>query len=426
MKFLGGRESSRNDGEAMRNLSKTSPSDVGDSRQASKESTLEMSRTSSKELKKLERKTTKKDFFVGSGDVRAGFDKMGGRKKKRKRSKENIVYITVPESVMLGYNPRTSMPWGFDAPCSDGQAKFLVPPGFEFDHSLDERVHDLNLVQKPHLALVNLVSLAIIGLLVYLCVVWGQTLAPMTILVALADVVTVLVGFVVFISVRYWLKGMEIQNFINRLNDHLSRDGRETGCVHFENLQYSRWGVWDAAFVGLRSGFTQRTAIACELFLDDPEGMISREREFKEREQKLESLQQNMATDTDTRDFFREKKEREARPIDPDRLLDPAAKTNEVIAFLQDIHLVRLAPMVRRTRLTFADMERMTDLDWRTLGVDRTERKLIRNAIDARLEEDGLDTFSAPDAVNLTFNTPLERSMGSTRAGSFAIAPSGL
>lgn len=385
--------------EATRNLSKTSPM-TEDSRNPSKESVLDLSRTSSKDIDQANRKSTKRDFLVGAGD---GVKEKVNKKKKRKRSKDNVVYITVPESVMLGFNPRTTLPWGFDSPCSDGAAKFVMPPGFEFDTGLEERVHDLNHVAKPHMALANILSILTIVLVIYLLTVWQEMLKPMTLMIVLADIVTLTIGFPVFNTVRFTLKGWEMAKFVRRLDEHVNRGGQQKGCVHFERLEYTRWGVWDAAFVGTRTGFTQRTAIAVELFLDNPEEMLEKERLHKARESRQEELK-NM--DSDSKKFFKEQqmKEQALKTLDPALLVDPAQKTNEVIGFLQELHLVRLAPTVRKHRLDFADMESMTDQDWRVLGIDRTERKLIRVALEQKLVETGKMMFSQVDPVNMNFS----------------------
>jgi len=254
-------------------------------------------------------------------------------------------------------------------------------------------------VSKPHMALANIMSILTIVLIVYLITVWGETLAPMTVLVALADIVTLLVGFPVFNTIRFTLKGWEISKFVARLDKHVSGKG----CVHFEKLEYTRWGVWDAAFVGTRTGFTQRTAIAVELFLDNPEEMLEKERLHNQRQSRAEELQ-NM--DSEARKFFQEQNaQKEGRSVDPKLLVDPAQKTNEVIAFLQELHLVRLAPIVRKHRMDFAQMESMTDQDWRALGIDRTERKLIRVALEQKLVDMGKIMFSQFDpTVNMNLS----------------------
>ena len=56
---------------------------------------------------------------------------------------------------------------------------------------------------------------------------------------------------------------------MHRISPPLTPPGvvpKPLGAVHFEKIEYGRLGVWNAPFVGHRTGFTQRTAIAVELF----------------------------------------------------------------------------------------------------------------------------------------------------------------
>jgi hypothetical protein len=48
------------------------------------------------------------------------------------------------------------MPWGFDGL---GDGKFVCPPGYEFDVSLEDTVEELNLVPKPHIATANIMTI---------------------------------------------------------------------------------------------------------------------------------------------------------------------------------------------------------------------------------------------------------------------------
>ena len=58
--------------------------------------------------------------------------------------------------------------------------------------------------------------------------------------------------------------------------------------------------------------------------------------------------------------------------------MDEQMKIHKVTQFLRDINLGRLAGTIRRNKLTFEKMEKLTDLEWREIGIDRTEMKLIK------------------------------------------------
>lgn len=324
------------------------------------------------------RRLSKGAFKVNSKD----------RRHSKKKSKDNTTYITVPESVMLGFNPRTQMPWGFDG-CGDGNAKFIMPPGYEFDHMLEERIEDINAIDKPSMAGSNVATVVLLGLEVYLMVTWSSMFGPMPVVAYLMYLLTVLIFIPVIFSVRFTLKSMQIRSYIERLDDKLQGDlekgGKPLGAVHFERIEYSRTEIWNHPFVGHRTGFVQRTALAVELFLDNPEIVAA-------NKQKMQAQNEAMARKKAAGDA-EEASQKKKKQIDWSQVETPGMEINKVMDFLQQIHLGRLAATIRRSRMTFDRMEKLTDLEWRDLGVDRTEMKLIRSGLDRRADELGLNDY---------------------------------
>ena len=79
---------------------------------------------------------------------------------------------------------------------------------------------------------------------------------------------TVLISFPLVWTARFFFRDREVDKFVERLRVKLPED---RGVVHAEKLEFGRLEVWNKTFVGHRTGFTQRTAIAEEIFLQLPE-----------------------------------------------------------------------------------------------------------------------------------------------------------
>ena len=53
------------------------------------------------------------------------------------------------------------------------------------------------------------------------------------------------------------------------------------------------------------------------------------------------------------------------------KIADEQNKINSVCEFLREIRLGRLAPAIRRHRLTFSKISKLTDLEWREIGISK-------------------------------------------------------
>lgn len=310
--------------------------------------------------------------------------KISKGRQSSKKAEKLVKVITVPESVMLGLNPRTSWPWGFDG-CGDGNARFQLPPGFEYDQRLEEIVDELNAVPKVSVALANCAT--VLGLIILLgCII--------VVLVALSDMppVMVLAIFGVFLLIvpliltaRFLLKGQAVHDYIQRLEKKLPK---EKGFVHWERLEFGRLEVWNVPFIGHRTGFTARTAIAVELMLQD-----GKELSYENMMQSFSpEIEGSTGRGTLIGGGIMNKSsiitmESSSKNIRRD-VLDEQVRIQRVTSFLKEINLGRLSAAVRRNKLTFEKIIKLTDADWRTIGIDKTEVKLIKSNVQRFLEDE--------------------------------------
>lgn len=63
--------------------------------------------------------------------------------------------------------------------------------------------------------------------------------------------------------------------------------------------------------------------------------------------------------------------------------------------FLREINLGRLAAPIRRHKLTFEKIVKLTDLEWREIGIDRTEVKLMKRQVHRYLMEERQQVLDA-------------------------------
>lgn len=290
--------------------------------------------------------------------------------KNRMKSKEKIVrVITVPESVMMGFNPRTAWPWGFDG-CGDGNSKFILPPGFEFDQRLDELVDELNTVPRVQVAIANVTTglgiTVLVGLVILVMIVLSE-MKPVMVLAVLGEL---LVTMPIIFSIRFFFKFRAVREFIRRLEQRLPP---EKGVVHWERLEFGRMEVWNMPFVGHRTGLTERTAIAVELFLSDAKGLDGAD-VAEERGPRASRTSRKLIA--------------MPRMTDRKEAVEEQAKVQRVTNFLRDVNLGRLSGIVRRNRITFERIAKITDLEWREIGIDRTEVKLVKSNVQRYLEEE--------------------------------------
>lgn len=284
--------------------------------------------------------------------------------KSKSKSKEKMVKVVmIPQSVMLGFNPRGIWPWGFDG-CGDGNAKFVMPPGFEYDQKLEETVDELNSAPKVSMALANIVTLIGFGALVGLCMVVTGSLGDSPPLMILAVVGVNFAVIPVVLTGRFHLKDSAVQSYIRRLEDKLPP---EKGIVHWEKLEYGRISVWNVPFIGHRTGLTERTAIAVEVFLSN-DSLKNLEPDFHAgaNVKAGKIYNQNMASAAEGN-------------------VEDIVKVQRVTNFLWNIGLGRLSAAIRRNRLTFEKISKLTDQDWREMGIDRTEVKLIKTNVERYL-----------------------------------------
>ncbi|CAD7941355.1 unnamed protein product [Amoebophrya sp. A120] len=278
---------------------------------------------------------------------------------------DGVRIISVPESVMLGFTPRTQWPWGFDG-CSDGNAKFVLPPGYEYDQRLEETVDELNSVAKVQMAAVNVASFLGFAILCGLIFVMNMVLGDMVPVMVLAILGTMLVVVPLILTVRYRLKVIAVQDYVKRLKKRIPAD---KGIIHSENLEYGRAEVWNMSFVGHRTGLTQRTAIAAELWIQDQASRVI------EKAQNERTAQQGKLYKVDNNSSRRD-------------AVAEQLKVARATQFLRAINLGRLSGQFRRARLTFEKIRRLTDADWRDMGIDRTEVKLIKSQLDEYIQDE--------------------------------------
>ncbi|CAD7929318.1 unnamed protein product [Amoebophrya sp. A25] len=286
-------------------------------------------------------------------------------KKKPEDPNKGVRIITVPESVMIGFTPRTMWPWGFDG-CGDGNAKFSLPVGYEYDQRLEETVDDLNAVPKVQMAAVNVASFIGFGCLCGLIVVMNLSLSDMIPVMILAILGVMLIVIPLILTVRYRLKVSAVMDYIKRLKKKIPA---EKGVIHHEQLEYGRAEVWNMTFVGHRTGLTQRTAIAAEIFIQDQASRVI------EKAEQEKTAQQGKLFKVDA---MSQRRDAVAEQL----------KVARATQFLRAINLGRLSGQFRRARLTFEKITRLTDTDWRELGIDRTEVKLIKSQLTGYLEDE--------------------------------------
>lgn len=131
---------------------------------------------------------------------------------------------------------------------------------------LEETVEVINRVRKPKFTSANFVT--VVGGAGILAVWINVTMAmsdmiPVAILIIFA---TMLLLVPAVLTVRFNQKGTAVNAYIDRLKANMPSD---KGVVHFEKLEYGRMEVWNMSFMGHRTGLTQRTAVAIELWLMD-------------------------------------------------------------------------------------------------------------------------------------------------------------
>mmetsp|Transcript_20862 Transcript_20862/g.52672 ORF Transcript_20862/g.52672 Transcript_20862/m.52672 type:complete len:334 (-) Transcript_20862:842-1843(-) len=298
-------------------------------------------------------------------DIKTLRKRFSKQKNKTENVNKGVRVISVPESVMLGFTPRTVWPWGFDG-CSDGNARFVLPPGYEYDQRLEETVDDLNAVPKVQMAAVNVASLIGFAALCGLVFVMNMVLSDMVPVMILAIIGVFFLVIPLILTVRYRLKTSAVQDYIKRLKKKLPSD---RGVVHWEKLEYGRAEVWNMTFVGHRTGLTQRTAIAVELLIQDQASRVI------EKAQMEKTAQQGKLYKVDANSSRRD-------------AVAEQLKVARATQFLRAIHLGRLSGQFRRARLTFEKIRRLTDADWRDMGIDRTEVKLIKSQLDLYLSDE--------------------------------------
>lgn len=67
---------------------------------------------------------------------------------------------------------------------------------------------------------------------------------------------------------------------------------------------------------------------------------------------------------------------------------DEQVRLQRVAEFLRDINLGRLSSVVRRNKLTFDRIQKLTDLEWREFGIEKTEVKLIKQQMAYYIEQE--------------------------------------
>ena len=185
---------------------------------------------------------------------------------------------------------------------------------------------------------------------ILLCVVVSSVLSDAAPLLILAIVGVNFAGIPVVLTGRFLLKDSAVQAYIQRLEAKLPAD---RGIVHWERIQFTRLGVWNAPFVGHRTALWVRTAIAVELFLQNDS--------LKSLDGTMESRSQNLKAGKAYKDLLKG-----GTQIMPE--LEDVVKIQRVTNFLWSIGLGRLSSAIRRNRLTFERMNRLTDQDWREMG----------------------------------------------------------
>lgn len=154
------------------------------------------------------------------------------------------------------------------------------------------------------------------------------------------------------LTARFYLKDSAVQSFIKRLEDKLPA---EKGIVHWEKIQFSRTAVWNAPFVGHRTALWERTAVAVELFLQNDS--------LKTLDGSMDNNRQsNLKAGKAYKDLLKDNTQ-----LMPD--LEDVVKIQRVTNFLWGIGLGRLSSAIRRNRLTFEKMHKLTDQDWREIGI---------------------------------------------------------